>query len=256
MNHSDIVLKKKLLECKMLRSFAFLLCVACTHAGSRPCGRDSDGQARLVIVSHARYGEPLRVLMNSLENNGFSEFCRTVVVASGEREERGPERAGNVTTIRTALDSYEYSGMAALREHAAHPLVSAPAFFYMPVTSVAAPEFADFFDRLVRELGEADVLASPSEMDSNVIAFSPALLERCGDRFRRRMSNKKDAMYAEATRLMRCGTPPERTRLTRSPRVLLGEADPYSTDAPRLVYHYPDFGMYKFVCESVTGCAV
>lgn len=244
------------MDCKMLRTFAFFFCIVHAHAVSRPCGKDADGQARLVMVSHVRYTKPLRLLMNSLAASGFSEFCRTVVVESGEREERGPERSGNVTTIQTALDAYEYSGMAALRQHAAHPLVKAPAFFYLPVTSMASPNFVEFFDRVVGKLGDADVLASPSEMDSNVIAFSPALLDSCGDQFQRRMNNKKDAMYAEATRAMRCGTPPERTKLTASPRVLLGEADPYSTHAPRLVYHYPDFGIYKFVCQTVVGCAV
>jgi hypothetical protein len=225
-------------------------------ASDRPCGSDSPRAARLVINSHASYRAPRKRLLASLRAVGFEDFCRVLLVVGGARAERAPRRLANLTVATTSAAAFDYTAMGVLRAHSENALVRAPAYLYLPDTSEALPGFAAFFAGLPVALGDAAMLVAPLELDSNILAFGPALLEACGDRFRGNVSSKKDAVFMELRHAIRCGVPDKRTAAAPAARLHCGQADPYATGAVRECYRYPDFFVLKYMCKSVAGCPV
>lgn len=112
--------------------------------GVNPCGRHV---LKLVINTHVNYTTPLAALFASLYRIRFSRFADVLVVQAGHAAEAPPRLElvstlahegddriddGYVVAIRTRSNAIDYTGLAQLYRHRAHPLVRAEMYVHGP----------------------------------------------------------------------------------------------------------------------------
>ena len=225
---------------------------------------------RIVINSCARYRIALVRLLHSLEVAFFQQFDRLVIVIGGCGADSEPQleplskwlphRRNNVVVIRCALENFDYHGLAMLHEHSAHPLIRANAYLYLLDTTSAEPDFVTCFEALRGSGSEAWLLVS-SPPASNICAFGLGVVQAYGTNFASPVS-KAQAIAVEHGESSGCAMRGLQQYATHSlrharPRVFRGTRDVYGTGGPkRWVYHYPTFGVCKYVLMRLEGGSV
>ena len=238
----------------LLRTCAASLALESRLLPELPCGLDTADLPRVVINSHVAYETPLRQLLHSMVSVGFRDFCRVVVVVGGAPASAEPERLANLTVVRMAQNSYDYTGLDALNVYRGHPLLDAHLFVYLHDTCFVHPRFVTFYSSLATTIGAQPKVLElfvPKGYHSNILVFRRAFVKRYGRRYHRDFS-KDEALKMELHHhVERIGktfiTPVKYVRGAFSERVLDGMYDLYCTGVNRTMYYYPDMGVYKLI---------
>lgn len=227
---------------------------------------------KLVINSCHGYETPRTSIFKSLAAAGFARFADVVLVMGKCPEDRGPRTVpvdelcdgptgapagASCTCIELASNNYDLNGYNALHLYRDHADVASESYFYCLDTCVFHREFVKFFDTFAPPA--PDAICTCPFPNSNVSAFGAAVVANYGDNFGSIVS-KEEGLLLEHDRpaetesgavvrpLSSFGEVHKTAR-----RRFVGLADPFRTGHKRRVYHYPAFGVSKYILWSQTG---
>lgn len=212
---------------------------------------------KVIINSHVEYSKPLRFLLSSVLDSDFLEWYSLldiIVVVGGDAsypqggevgEEWVEELGGKCVFVRAPQDSHDFHGLNCLHTHFSHPLVEADTFFYVLDTSVFQTDFGSKLSSL--DVGETGILTCPLP-NSSLLLFGKGVVKAYGERFGANMT-KQEALRLELEgQFLSFG---DVTFLEQ--RVLTRKVDIYGTGHPRHEFHYPSFGVKKYVLWGKNG---
>jgi len=222
---------------------------------------------KIVINSNINYSRPVKTLFKSLVDIGFDRIENDVVLVVSQSEVQKPPKKNNlrevfadapdleVCVIGMEMNNFDYSGYHALHLYGDDPLVKDDSYLYVLDTSTFDESFKDKYSDISPGKSCVKTCWRPH---SNICAFGSEVVKNYGDNFSTILTKK------EAIELEWGETITKNGRVVKGilefgefvhagERLSLETQDIYETSYPRVRFHYPFFGISKWILWGING---
>ena len=214
---------------------------------------------KVVVNTHVAYSKPYAKFLDSVQRNkdATSIYNRLIVIVNGCEHESIEKDDNGVLTVRTPLNTWEYSAFVVLEKHKTHPDVQSEYYMLLHDTCLLGRIFFDKLSSHEKTLknNKYGIMRYPLP-SSNIVIIHHELVHSFASAVAN-IKTKNDGCLIEQGRTLPDGT--KSFYQTKMPTSVLGNRrelrpiDIYETGYPRTPFYYPAFDVMKYILWGRNG---
>jgi hypothetical protein len=210
---------------------------------------------RLVVNSCASYSRRLTKLIDSLDEHRI-DLSSVIVVLGSSSVDNAPHKESvanvcvsscrkEIIVVRSSHNHFDFNGLCALCKYADHPLVTAPGYMLIHDTCLCNAKLSTALKHL--DFSDPNIIYGPPLPAANICALGHDVITRMAVTFAySSIHSKQQAVDVEHGRSRDVPTIYSYgRRIHLRPRRRCGNDN--TLGETRLVFYYPDFGIFKLV---------